>query len=395
MKILELFSGYGTASFALKRLHKKYELVGYSDINKFANKCFKQNHCSYDSEDRLALGDATKINPNELPDFDLLTGGFPCQTFSIAGKNMGEKDTRGTLFHEIIRIAEVKKPKYMLLENVKGLTFKKHEKTFEKILYELNRIGYWVKWKVLNTKDFGIPQNRERIWFICFRDKSQWKKFKLPEKQELKLRVRDILESDVDEKYSLSDATFNLIKNRMDTSYQCKFSPDISNTLRTNYGNGYSNETYIIQKGHGYNKGGIKSDEYSPTLSGSSWENNNYIIRNKRIHEILNSPVNKSNLTYELTGDTPSGISRQSDRIYNKDKWSPTLNCTTTEVLFSTLGELDIRKLTPMECFKLQGFHDNEIILDGLSDSQKYKLAGNGQTVTVVEKLLGEMLDES
>lgn len=177
MKILELFSGYGTASFALKRLGIICEIVGYSDINKYANQCFRQNHCPIQEspdamgnwESNKELGDVKNINPEELPDFDLLTWGFPCQSFSIAGKGLGELDTRGTLFREIIRIAEFKKPPFMLLENVKGLTTKKHKDTFNKILSELDRIGYVVFLKVLNTKDYGIPQNRERVFFVCFR----------------------------------------------------------------------------------------------------------------------------------------------------------------------------------------------------------------------------------
>ena len=201
IQILELFSGYGTATFALKQLGIKHKLIGYSDIDKYANQCFQQNHGGKE------LGDCTKINPYNLPDFNLLTGGFPCQTFSVAGKGMGELDTRGTLFNEIIRIAEVKKPKYMLLENVKGLTNKNHIETYYKILSELHRIGYKVYTKVLNTKDYGIPQNRERVFFVCFYMDyfDLVPSFKFPEKEELKIFLKDILEDEVDEKYYLTD----------------------------------------------------------------------------------------------------------------------------------------------------------------------------------------------
>jgi len=157
-----MFAGYGGAEFSLKKAGIEYECIGFSEIDKYAIQCFEQNHKGKN------FGDCTKINPNELPDFDLLTGGFPCQSFSVAGKGLGELDTRGTLFNEIIRIAEVKKPKMMLLENVKGLTNKPHRATFEKILSELDRIGYVVKWKVLNSKEYGIPQNRERVIFCLF-----------------------------------------------------------------------------------------------------------------------------------------------------------------------------------------------------------------------------------
>ncbi|MBE3128126.1 MAG: DNA (cytosine-5-)-methyltransferase, partial [Actinobacteria bacterium] len=205
MKILELFSGYGTSSFALKQLGIPYELIGYSDIDKYANQCFKQNHCPEDVEDKLRLGDVRLINPNELPDFDLLTGGFPCQPFSVAGKRKGESDIRGTLFYEIIRIAEIKKPKYMLLENVKGLTNKTFKETFDKILSELDRIGYNVYWKVINTKDFGIPQSRARVWFVCFRKDIDKGIFQFPEQFPLTIFIKDILEEIVDSKYYLSE----------------------------------------------------------------------------------------------------------------------------------------------------------------------------------------------
>ena len=163
LETFEMFAGYGGGSFALKKLGKKFECVGYSEIDKLASQCYEQNHKAE------AVGDCREINPWSLDYFDLLMAGFPCQSFSIAGKGLGELDTRGTLFNEIIRVAEIKKPGYMLLENVKGLVSKKHKPTFDKILSELDRIGYDVFHKVCNTKLHGIPQNRDRIFFVCFR----------------------------------------------------------------------------------------------------------------------------------------------------------------------------------------------------------------------------------
>jgi len=189
IRLFEMFAGYGGASFALKKVGIPFQCVGVSEIDKDAMRCYTQNHQGYH------YGDCTKINPNDLPGFDLLTAGFPCQAFSMAGKGLGELDTRGTLFNEIIRIAEVKKPKYMLLENVKGLTTKKHKPTFDKILSELDRIGYNVKWKVLNSKDYNIPQDRKRVFFVCIKKEFQYDQdFKFPESEELKLYFRDILD---------------------------------------------------------------------------------------------------------------------------------------------------------------------------------------------------------
>jgi DNA (cytosine-5)-methyltransferase 1 len=111
-------------------------------------------------------GDATTINPKELPDFDLLVGGFPCQAFSVAGKRGGFNDTRGTLFFDIARILAEKRPRHLVLENVKGLLSHDSGKTFQTILGVLSDLGYRVEWQVLNSKDFGVPQNRERIYIV-------------------------------------------------------------------------------------------------------------------------------------------------------------------------------------------------------------------------------------
>ncbi len=131
LKLFEMFAGYGGASFALDKAAIDFECVGYSEIDKYAIQCYEQNHYDvaieageilpqeYLQMEHKNYGDCTKIDPEELPDFDLLTGGFPCPTFSLAGKGKGEEDPRGKLFHEIVRIAEAKQPKYMLLEMLK------------------------------------------------------------------------------------------------------------------------------------------------------------------------------------------------------------------------------------------------------------------------------------
>jgi len=135
--------------------------VGYSEVDKYATKVYERNfdgHRNY--------GDATKINAKELPDFELLVGGFPCQAFSVAGKRAGFNDTRGTLFFDIARILKEKKPRHLVLENVKGLLTHDKGLTFQTILGVLADLGYRVEWQVLNSKDFGVPQNRERVFII-------------------------------------------------------------------------------------------------------------------------------------------------------------------------------------------------------------------------------------
>jgi DNA (cytosine-5)-methyltransferase 1 len=189
LKVFEAFAGYGGASFGLKKSKIPHKVVGFSEFDKYASAIFELNH-----PDIKNFGDITLINPEELPDFNFFTGGFPCQPFSSAGLGKGELDIRGTLFYDVIRICQYKKPKHILLENVKGLTTKRHAETFEKILSELKRIGYDVHWKLLNSKDYGIPQNRERLWIYGYKGKLD-KTFNLePQKKELKGKFKDFLD---------------------------------------------------------------------------------------------------------------------------------------------------------------------------------------------------------
>lgn len=161
--VFEGFAGYGGAAFGLIRSGIPHEVIGFSEFDKDAAELY-----SYNFPNVHNWGDITKIDETQLPDFNFFTGGFPCQPFSTVGKGLGELDIRGTLFGDIIRICEVKQPQYILLENVKGLMGPKHRATFNKIVSELQRIGYDVRTKVLNSKDFGIPQARERLWFFAY-----------------------------------------------------------------------------------------------------------------------------------------------------------------------------------------------------------------------------------
>lgn len=167
IRVFEGFAGYGGATFGLQRSGIKHKVVGFSEFDKDAIELYQYNFPNVKN-----FGDITLIDENspQLPDFDLFTGGFPCQPFSTVGKRQGEADERGrgTLFGDIIRICEVKQPKYILLENVKGLQLGKMKATFDVILSELKRIGYDVRYAVLNSKDYGIPQTRERLWIFGY-----------------------------------------------------------------------------------------------------------------------------------------------------------------------------------------------------------------------------------
>ena len=188
IKVFEAFAGYGGASFGLKKAGINHEVIGYSENDKYASEIFELNHPGI-----KGYGDITKINPKELPDFDLFTGGFPCQPFSSAGLGKGELDIRGTLFYDVIRICSVKKPKHILLENVKGLITQRHSETFNKVLSELKRIGYDVQWRLLNSKDFGVPQNRERVWIYGVMGKLPDGFELAPKKIQLKKKFKDYL----------------------------------------------------------------------------------------------------------------------------------------------------------------------------------------------------------
>ena len=170
LRVFEGFAGYGGATFGLRRAGIDFEVVGYSEFDKFASELYDANHRDKNGLPIKNWGDITQINPAELPDFDLFTGGFPCQPFSQVGMQQGEKDKhgRGTLMYDILRICEVKKPKYILMENVKGLATKRFEATFTTLKNALKEMGYGdLKYAILNTKDYGIPQNRERLWMFA------------------------------------------------------------------------------------------------------------------------------------------------------------------------------------------------------------------------------------
>lgn len=197
-RMIDLFAGIGGTRLGFYKTGKVYNVFS-SEIDKFAIKTYKAN---FGGDPH---GDITKIDEKDIPDHDILVGGFPCQAFSQAGLKKGFEDTRGTLFFDIARVIECKKPKAFLLENVKNL--KSHDKgnTFKVIKNTLEDLGYKVYYKVLKARDFGVPQNRERIYIVGFRKDLKNIDFKFPDPLNIKTSVGDILEYSVDEKYTISD----------------------------------------------------------------------------------------------------------------------------------------------------------------------------------------------
>ena len=208
LRYLSLFSGIGAFEKALTNLGVKYELVNYCEIDKYASKSYSAIHGIPESKN---LWDITKVNVFDLPkDIDLLTYGFPCQDISLAGKQKGmfNEDgslTRSGLFFKALDIIEYVKPKIAIAENVKALTSKKFSEQFKIVLDSLEKAGYHNYWKVLNAKDYGIPQNRERVFIVSIRKDIDHNMFEFPKPYSLERRLKDFLEPHVDEKYFLSD----------------------------------------------------------------------------------------------------------------------------------------------------------------------------------------------
>jgi len=214
LKLFEAFAGYGGASYGLARAKIPFKTVGYSEIDKHAIQFYENNHKGIPN-----YGDITKIKPKDLPDFDLFTGGFPCQPFSQVGLGLGERDTRGTLFHDILRICKVKKPKHILLENVKGLIQKNHTNTLETIISSLRSIGYDIDLALLNSKDYGIPQNRERVWIYAFLG-SLPTFFKIePRQKKLKTFFKDLLDQSPDPKLFKSQKQIKRLKELYEVDF--------------------------------------------------------------------------------------------------------------------------------------------------------------------------------
>ena len=198
LRVLEAFSGYGSQSIALRNLGIEHEVVAISEIDKYAIKAYEAIHGPTNN-----LGDICKINPSDIPDHDLFTYSFPCQDLSVAGKQAGlGKGTRSGLLYECEKIIEAKKPKYLLLENVKNLVGKKFKPQFDEWLEYLEGLGYTNYWQVLNAKNYGVPQNRGRVFVISILGEHET--FEWPTPIPLDKCIADILEDEVDEKYYIN-----------------------------------------------------------------------------------------------------------------------------------------------------------------------------------------------
>ncbi len=284
-KFIDLFCGLGGFRVALENLGG--ECVFSSEINEHAFLIYQHNFGEFPS------GDITKIDAKNIPNFDILCGGFPCQAFSIAGKKLGFEDTRGTLFFEICRIIKEKQPKVVLLENVKNLTLHDKGRTFKTIVSSLEELGYLVSYKVLNAKDFGVPQNRERIIIVATKTK--------------KLNFDQLIT--INNTSKIEDILDNNNKDYLDKSYY----------------------TLLEQK---Y----IKKNQQSGLIFAG------FLNKTMRNH------VDPSKFYF-------SRNHRQPNRIYRFDGTHPTLSSQESAGRYYVLLKNGkVRKLTINECYKLMGF---------------------------------------
>lgn len=322
MKYLDTFAGIGGFALGIERAHErvfgtKAECVGYSEIDRYAISIYEKHFREHKN-----YGNITEIDTAKLPDFDILVGGFPCQAFSIAGKRGGFEDTRGTLFFGLARILADKKPGYFCFENVKGLLSHDRGRTFKTIIETLDELGYDLQWQVLNSKHFGVPQNRERIFIVGnLRDRPRPQVFPIGASDQ-----EDIVLPTITKRIT-ADANGNYVR--------------VGQTQE-----GVTNDIKVVG-----------------TLDEGGWE--------KR-HE-------------------------SSRRVYDPDGLAPTIPTGTgggvmPKILSPQVANGSrIRRLTPLECERLQAFPDYWTLhgKDGeqISDTQRYKTLGNAVTVNVIDDI--------
>ena len=207
LRVFEAFSGYGSQSIALRNIGVDYEVGAISEIDKYAIQAYEAIHGKANN-----LGDISKINVRDIPNHDLFTYSFPCQDISVAGNKKGIErgKTRSGLLYECEKIIEAKRPKYLLMENVKNLVSKKFKSQFDEWLNYLEQLGYTNYWQVLNSKDYGIPQNRERMFVVSIL--GEHKPYEFPDGTELSITVLDLLEKNVPNKYNMSDKCIEKMK---------------------------------------------------------------------------------------------------------------------------------------------------------------------------------------
>ena len=411
MKFIELFAGIG--GFRLGMESAGHECVAFCEIDKFARASYKAIH---NTEGEIELHDITTVTDEEIRNIghvDVICGGFPCQAFSIAGARRGFEDTRGTLFFEIARFAAILKPKYLFLENVKGLLNHDKGDTFEVILSALDELGYDVEWQVLNSKDFGVPQNRERVFIIGhFRGQRGRKIFPI---------------GGEDEKSSAKRLGINILGNTKNPNGTVQGTRDIvhdpKGIVGTLTATDYKGPKQVAipvltpdrankrQNGRRFKSDGepmftlTAQDRHGIVIAGNlpgSHEQNGRVYDINGISPTLNTMQGGGRQPkIRVREATKKGYAEASvgDSVNLSHPNSKTRRGRVGEGIANTLVTGDsqgvvtpnfrIRKLTPRECWRLQGFPDwaFDKAQEVNSNSQLYKQAGNSVTVNVIKEI--------
>ena len=444
IRVFEAFAGVGSQRMALRNLGIEHEVVAIAEIDKFAIKSYEAIHGETNN-----LGDISQIETADIPDHDLFTYSFPCQDISVAGKGLGldeGSDTRSGLLWECQKVIAGKKPKYLLLENVKNLVGKKHKHNFDKWLEWLGEQGYTNYHQILNAKDYGVPQNRERVFVVSVLGEHE--PYEFPRPVELELRLKDVLESEVDEKFYLDQEKVDKLIINSDksaigyiprtngtqhqsntvyktdgespsmqaTDYKNPVKVLIKNATKKGYieahdGDGVDlaypdskTRRVRVQKGlsqtldTGDSKGvvigtsrGRNPKDPSDRTVGSPTEQQLEINKQGTSNTI--TTVQKDNYVVEPLGTLAAHNSEKFGAGY-MDGVSKTLKANKHDisVLYSNLR---IRKLTPKECWRLMGFSDDDFHKAEVvnSNSQLYKQAGNSIVVDVLEGIFKQLLE--
>lgn len=396
IKYLDMFAGIGGFRSGLEKIGG-FECIGYCEIDKYAKQSYE---AMYDTKGELYFNDARKIKPEELPDIDLITGGFPCQSFSIAGRRKGFEDTRGTLFFEIARIASAKKPKYLFLENVPGLLSHDRGRTFKTILSSLDELGYDVTWQVLNSKDFGVPQSRKRLYIVgFFRAKCAGQILSFKEANS-KTTIQIYPGKEGERIYSSEGESITLTSNggsfggRTGLYSIEEFGIPIKVKTKSGYQIAYPGDSIDIGYSGTNTRRGRVGHNVAHTLTTSSTQACYFID--------MNPEPKMTEVARCITARHASDISNRKGEhsAVFLEKFQITDDEEHPMVVFVDKDKKvhigKIRKLTPRECWRLQGFTDEQfdkVIATGMSDTQLYKQAGNAVTVNVISAV-GQIIKE-
>ena len=407
IRVATLFSGVGTPEQSLKHLKVEHETVFACEIDKYARTTYLANN----QEPKTFYDDVYNIDGNKYKDqIDILIGGSPCQSFSIAGKRMGTSCPRGNLIYEYFRIVEETKPKVFIYENVKGFLSidkidkkEKYGETFKNFVQSFKELGYTIYYEILNTKDYGVPQNRERIYIVGFKGEVE---FEFAPKQELKLRLKDMLEDCVDAKYHLSKEAISYMGRERQGKPRWEFHKnEINGTASCLTANMYKGVPYgVIEphtpiqlkqthtlniKGNDSIKRIYSSDGLCPSLTTMQGGHREPKIAHpvrevgRRLDE--NGKRCDDNKDIPITRRYEIGEKEISNCLsgVQKDSYVATKENIDSKHIF--------RKLTERECFRLQGFNDSFIFPPKISSTQLYKQAGNGMSRNILDMIFTQI----